>query len=392
MMTRNTHAGHVKLPSDHDIKPIISLRHRLHRHAELSGREQKTAEIIYNFLSPFRPDDIITGIGGNGLAAVYEGKKEGPRILIRADLDALPVTEPDTLEYASAVTGVSHKCGHDGHMAIAAGLAPILHSRRPQKGAAILLFQPAEETGEGAARVVSDPAFKKLNADQAFALHNLPGFSLGTVVVRDGIFASASQGLIITLKGSCSHAAEPENGISPALAVSQLIQQLSAMPQTSVPLHQGAKVTVIHASVGERAFGTSPGHGTVMATLRAHRKSVMDRLTQECIHAAKAIGALHSCSVKTEWTEVFPETFSYAECNNLLRQAANRAGLPVHEAEHPFAWSEDFGHFTRLMPGALFGLGSGINQPALHNPAYDFPDTLISTGITLFHTLLSMLL
>jgi len=147
-------------------------------------------------------------------------------------------------------------------MAIVAGLAERLHTHRPESGSVILLFQPAEETGEGADRVLSDSKFDQIQPDYVLALHNLPGYPLGQIIVREGVFASASSGLRIHLKGKTSHAAEPETGNSPALAVAQLIQVLSSIPQYYTSLHEPAQATVIHAKVGDVAFGTSPGEGS----------------------------------------------------------------------------------------------------------------------------------
>ena len=288
-----------------EVEKLVALRRKLHGLAEASDGEKETAAFIRSFLEPHQPDQIISGIGGHGLAAIYRGKHEGPAVLFRCELDALPIPESIPLDYGSGRDGISHKCGHDGHMAVVSGLAPLLHERRPERGAVILMYQPAEETGQGARRVLDDPKYSGLAPDYVFALHNLPGYPLGRVILMEGTFASASTGLIVELKGATSHAAEPNRGRSPALAAAQLIQGFTAMPQECTALHEAALVTVIHARVGERAFGTTPGEGVVMATLRTHGPRTMEVLSRRCEDFARKVAATYGLECSIEWTEGF---------------------------------------------------------------------------------------
>lgn len=370
---------------------LVTLRRRLHRLAETADGETKTAAFIRSFLEPFAPDEVVSDIGGHGLAAVFRGREDGPTVLVRCELDALPIPETVSLDYGSEHEGKAHKCGHDGHMTMVSGLAPLLRDRAPERGRVILLYQPAEETGQGARRVLDDPNFKALAPDYVFALHNLPGFPMGEVVLMDGTFASASKGLIVGLKGATSHAAEPHKGRSPALAAAQLIQGFTAMPQTCTPMHEAALATVIHARVGERAFGTTPGEGVVMATLRTHTPETMEVLSERCVAFAKAVAETYGLECSIDWTESFPATINDPACVRLVEGAAHARGVKTQHCDVPFGWSEDFGHFTAAAKGALFGLGSGENQPALHNPTYDFPDELIPTGIKVFETIVRRL-
>lgn len=362
---------------------LAELRHTLHRLAELSGREERTAAFLASMLQPLNPDELVTGLGGCGIAAVFSGTRPGPGVLIRAELDALPIHDPPELPYRSDEPGVGHKCGHDGHMAILVGLARVLSATGPERGAAILLFQPAEETGMGAAAVLADPAWAKLKPDVVFALHNLPGYPTGLVLLRSGPFASASVGVAVRLSGKSSHAAEPEQGRSPALAVSQIIQAWSASPQEQVAIHVPAKVTVIHARVGGPAYGTSPGDGVVMATLRAHDDLVLRELTRHCSDRAISIARAYGLDASVEEVEPFPATVNDPPAVDCVLQAAAGAGLPVEKPDRPFGWSEDFGHFTARYPGALIGLGAGGDCPALHDAHYDFPDGLLAPGVRL---------
>jgi len=367
---------------------LLKLRKLLHRFPELSGREENTARTIVSFLESRRPDELVSGIGGHGVAAVYNGSENGANVLIRCELDALPIHESSTMQYCSETEGVSHKCGHDGHMTIVSGLAERFYSRRPDRGSVILLFQPAEETGQGARRVLDDDKFNRLSPDFVLALHNLPGFELGRVITKKGVFASASIGLSIKLKGKTSHAGEPEKGNSPAPAVAQLIQVLSSVPQFHTALHESAKITIIHAGVGEIAFGTSPGEGVVMATLRAYSQDVIDRLIEKAAKIAAHVADLFGLEMTIDTVEPFPATINDPEIVDLIERSARSIGNSFLRQEFPFPWSEDFGHFTGSYRGALFGIGAGINHPALHHPDYDFPDELIEPGISFFETLI----
>lgn len=371
-------------------RSLIELRHLLHTTAEPSGAEERTAAIVRERLEAAGADRIVGGIGGHGLAAVFEGRKPGPRLLLRCELDALPIPETIDLPYASGTPGVSHKCGHDGHMAILCGVASLLGESRPAAGAVILLFQPGEEVGKGAGWVLGDGKYAELAPDRVFALHNLPGFERGALVWREGVFSAASSGLIVELHGRTAHAAEPQKGRSPALAVAELINAFSAMPQFGTALDAAAKVTVIHARVGEIAFGTSPGEGAVMATLRAHEQQVMDEISKRCEELALGIARSHGLEVEVRWDEVFPSTVNDDDAVAIVRRAAEQLGIEAVEAPGPFPWSEDFGNFTARTPGALFGLGAGRDHPALHHPTYDFPDELLPAGVAVFSELICL--
>ena len=363
---------------------LKKLRHRLHASAEVSGEEQQTAKIIADFLSDTNPDELQTNVGGQGLMATYESKEPGPHLLIRCELDGLPISDNIEADYQSKKDGVGHKCGHDGHMAIVAGVAKLLGKQRPRAGKVTLLFQPAEETGEGAQRVINDSKFAGLAPDYFFALHNLPGFQKHQIVVKNDTFAAASVGLIVRFDGATAHAAHPEEGNSPALAVAQTIQSFSAAPQFQVPLEKSAKVTVIHAALGERAFGTSPGEGTVMATLRTYDDQLLRKLKDHCIQIAEGYADTFNLGIDVEWVEEFPATVNNIEAVQIIEAAAGKVGSGIHHKEEPFSWSEDFGHFTSKYKGAMFGLGAGENHPALHAQTYDFPDEIMTTGISMF--------
>lgn len=362
---------------------LVDLRRRLHSLAEPSHGEEATAEELRRFLSSLQTGSLTTGLGGHGIALSVAGGEPGPRILVRADMDALPIEDRIDAGYASETPGVGHKCGHDGHMAILCGVARRLAARPPARGEAVLLFQPAEETGEGAALVLADPGFARIAPDCAIALHNLPGFPRGSVIARAGCFASASRGMVIGLRGESAHAAEPHQARSPALAVSGLIASISSLPQTALPLDMPAKATVIHARLGSEAFGTTPGEAEVMATLRTYSDEAMELLASAAERLAASAAEPEGLEVSVGWKQDFPATVNSGPAIGTVRCCAESLGLDVVAPDAPFPWSEDFGHFTARFGGALFGLGAGEDHPPLHNSGYDFPDRLLPVGVDL---------
>lgn len=367
---------------------LTKIRQYLHSIPELSGKESATAEYLKTFLQSCNPDNLITGLGGTGIAAVYNSPITGPRILLRCDMDALPVNEETNLPYSSAISGVSHKCGHDGHMAIMAGVADWLSDNRPPSGSVVLLFQPAEETGEGAIQVLKDPRFQEIAPDFVFALHNLPGFPIGSIILRTGIFASASRGMVIELSGSSSHASEPHLGRSPALATARIIQIFNDFPASDGSMNRSAKLTITHVRIGEPAFGTFPGKGRLMLTLRADNVKAIKTLSRWSEDHARGIANSCDLNIQITRTEEFPVTKNSVEAVDSVRAAAEHLGLEIIQPDNPFPWSEDFGHFTMSYPGALFGIGTGIHSPALHSPEYDFPDELITPGVNVFRRII----
>ncbi|MGK7397162.1 MAG: amidohydrolase [Candidatus Cyclobacteriaceae bacterium M3_2C_046] len=374
--------------SGENLEKIIAFRHQIHQHPELSNQEKQTPGRIMDFLKESAPDRIIKKIGGNGLALIYEAQETGPTLVFRAELDALPIKENNHISYRSKNPGWGHLCGHDGHMAVLAGLGLLLGKKAFKQGKVILLFQPAEETGEGAARIVEDSRFLDLNPDEIFAFHNLPKFPLGSVVTLPHVFAAASRGMIIKLTGATSHAAEPEHGKSPAMALSELIKDLSLLPQME-HFESFTLVTIIQAALGEIAFGTTPGYAELRATLRSFLNQDMDKLVNSAKKMVEDTCSRHGLKCESSWTEVFPATTNQQKQVALIESAASQLGLDLIHPPQPFKWSEDFGHYNRVCPASFFGLGAGNQTPDLHNENYDFPDQLIETGINLFYRIIA---
>lgn len=378
--------------NDKTLQKLQQLRKELHQQPEVSGEERETAKKIKQFIDNFAPDDAITGIGGEGMVFFFNGEKPGPTVMIRAELDALPIEEINDIPHRSQKKGKAHLCGHDGHMVMVAGIATMLAEQRPQSGRVALMFQPAEETGEGAAQMIEDKEFADIDVDYIFALHNLPGFAKNEILVKEGIFASASKGIIIDLKGKTSHAAEPQNGKSPALAVAEIIQFIESVPSKLKDLKGFSLATVVHATLGDRAFGVTPGKAVVMATIRAHHDDDLAKLEREIEEQAGKVAKKYQLEMQMSDTEIFSSTISDVNCCEYIKNAAQQLNLPVTEVKQPFRWSEDFGLFTQKYKGALFGVGSGEDMADLHNPNYDFPDEILSTGILMFNNIINQLL
>lgn len=364
------------------ITTLAALRRALHQRPEISGQEVETANRIAAELEALGADRIWRGLGGHGVAAEFKGAQAGPTVLLRCELDGLPIHEISSAPHRSQIEGKGHLCGHDGHMVCVLGVAMAL-AVRPAKGRVVLLFQPAEETGAGAKAVIEDPRWPELKPDFAFAYHNVPGRPLGEIGLRPGPGNCASRGMQILLEGKSSHAAAPEDGTSPGGAMAALMQGLPQLGRGTIADESFALATLTHARLGEPTFGIAPGFGEVRVTLRCMTDAAMDALISD----AQALVA-KECSgltVETLWHDVFLSVSNDPEATDIARQVAIRLDLARYEMPVPMRWSEDFGRLgTDGTKAAMLYVGAGEAQPQLHNPDYDFPDALIPVVTDLF--------
>lgn len=365
---------------------FIDFRREIHRNPEISGEEQETKKRVRAFLSQFHPHEVID-VGKTGLIFAFHGEGKGKSVMIRSELDGLPIQETNSFPHKSVKKGVSHKCGHDGHMAILANLAYRLSKRPLTKGSCYLLYQPAEETGEGAREVFHDERFEQLKVDRIIALHNLPGFPLGNIVVKNGPFTPAVSSIAILFKGKTSHAAEPENGNNPAAPIARFLLESLALNQTESTNRNFFLVTPIHMILGDKNYGISAGYGEVHLTLRSMDSAVLERESKRVESLARTIAIDKNLDIEIHYLQEFKANVNHPPIVDDIRKAAKSLKREVLELSTPMKWGEDFGLFSEHIPGAMFGLGAGENCPALHNPDYDFPDTLIEIGGEMFETI-----
>jgi len=370
---------------------LVEVRHHLHQNPELSGKEKNTQSFLSYRLKTSWPDRLLK-VGNTGLLAEYKGEKDGPCVLVRVDIDALPIAETlSDLEYGSVTDDVAHKCGHDGHSTIGLGLAHFIAQNRPKKGSVCILFQPAEETAQGAQEVLDDVTFD-IEPDYAIALHNVPKFPKKSIVLIPEYFTASVRSVIIQLRGQIAHAAEPEQGRSPALALSKLLDYVNEETRNNPQEKDFQLLTPIYLKMGQKAYGTSPGKGELHLTCRCWTTDQMNQLVDKLEEKVQLIAHDYGLQHQVEYTEVFPAVRQNEKLVKTLRKVAEELDFQVIEQDRPFRWGEDFGAFTKHYPSLMFGLGAGEGQPVLHHPEYDFPDDIIPDGIQVFHGLIEQLL
>lgn len=396
------------------MKVLETLRYKLSENAELSGNEKNTNKILNKFLEKTKPDVHLKNVGGYGIVVIFKGKEEGKNILLRADIDGLNIpmceslmskdkslktndkclksefkVQSSTVQSSKVQSRYSHRCGHDGHATILCGLAKHYGKKRPEKGNVILLFQPAEETGEGSMAVINDPQFGEIKIDAAFALHNLPGFAKHQIVLKKGCFASASQGLKLVFEGTTSHASQPEKGNNPQIVVTTLLDAFQKKYENLKKDKFHTILTVTHVVIGEETFGVAPGHAEIWLTLRSQDNNALINLTEStislCEYVAKEFNLKFSYSIH----EAFEATNNSSDEVDVVESAAKELRLSVNKINEAFPWSEDFGRFGKLYPVCLFGLGCGLEHEPLHSPTYDFEDEIIDTGVAMFEKIVS---
>lgn len=375
----------------------IDIRHQLHEHPQTAGNEQFAHDMIVKHLQGLHPDKVYTHVGGWGVIAVWGKEASAPTIAFRADTDALPI---------------GHRCGHDGHTTILLRLAELIdeaydsHIHTFTHSRILLLWQPAEETGTGSRSVLESGILQQYNIKAFYALHNLPGYPLGTVVLCPKTFAAASTGVVYHLDGRETHASTPELGVNPGLAIAEIIRRFEEFNRAPAcgEIHKSnqsgfidyhvvgengefRQSTLICVRVGQPAFGTSAGHGEVMFTLRAFTNDAMERLLADANNAVEEIAARYGLTTTRSLIEPFRATENTLDFVKNIEKAAHDMPLNVVYKDIPNRWSEDFAEYLMEFPGAMFGIGSGEEHAELHHPDYDFPDELIEPAAQLFFRL-----
>ncbi|MEX0996309.1 MAG: amidohydrolase [Flavobacteriaceae bacterium] len=374
------------------IEKLTSLRKELHRYPELSGQEKETAGRVKRFIEENHNTKIIENIGGNGLAVIHEFSNSGPVIVIRCELDALPIEEVNNFEHRSLNNGISHKCGHDGHMAIVAGLVFWLKEQDFNNGKVILLFQPAEESGTGAADVLKDHRFNELNPDYIVALHNIPRQPLNSIIILEGNFSSTVLSVAIHLKGKESHSAEPEQGVNPALCIAELTQRFDSLNNNDAEKEDFRLCVPIYSEMGVKSYGISAGFGEVHYTLRTKSTEKMEMLKKKLEQILHEVCPKHKLPHTIAYFDYFPTVVNDEFCNRLITETAKACDYHIINKSVPYKFGEDFGWFSEKHKAAMFGIGAGIECPALHQANYDFPDEIIETGMNMFKGIIKSIL
>ena len=370
---------------------LPTLRKELHRYPETSGEEFATKKRILEVICNFSPDSVIE-LGKTGLAFIYNGTEKGKTLILRCELDALPIKETNNFEHCSTTEGKGHLCGHDGHMSIMVGVAEVLSKNKNHKGRVVLLFQPAEENGEGAREILSQKAFQDIKPDFIIALHNVPGFEKGSIILKPGIFTPSVISMIIILTGKTSHAAEPQNGFNPSLSISDVIKYALSLNKSNEKDKDFTLITPIFTNIGSQAYGTSAGYGETHFTIRTYSNTLIKSVTTNIENKVAEFAQRDHLKHDISFLQEFKANENDGEVINIIQQVALENHFEIIEKTTPFPWGEDFGNFTSQYKGAMFGLGAGTDIPALHNPDYDFPDEIIPDGIKIFSEIISNIL
>ena len=369
----------MKQTSQDNLKKITELRHLLHSRPDRSGQESGTIGILKSFLRENTALGIVDREGWFYAVKHPSAESAASPIAFRADMDALPMDEGISLPYGSVRKGLSHKCGHDGHMAALCGLALELDKRKVNR-TVYLIFQPAEEIGQGAVRCAELIREKKIT--EIYAFHNLSGYPENSIVYRKQLTQPASEGLTIRLHGSQSHASAPEEGRNPSAAIAELALFAQCLPEGS---QDGmALCTIVGMQCGEGDFGLSPGEGSLSVTLRAEQEPYMKKMETKLLQKAEELSARAGLRAEHAIQDFFPETRNHDDAlERVILQAAGLR-LPVIEMQNLWRASEDFGYYLKICSGAMFYIGNGEEYPALHTDRYDFNDRILKTAVDLF--------
>ncbi len=375
-------------PIDRDlIAECVDLRRRLHKHPELSGQEFRTRDLV---VSELKAAGLETQIFADSTAVIglWPGRDRTRSVALRADMDALPIQETSGLPWASA-SGVMHACGHDGHTTILLGLAKHLgRAGRAYAADVKLLFQPAEEAGNGARKMILDGALAAPAVEAVFGLHGWPDLPLGIIGVHSGAVMASVDNFEITVTGRGGHGAQPQHTLDPIVAAAQLVTAAQTLVSRSSDPLEAAVLTFGHIQ-GGRTFNVIPEDCLLRGTLRTHNESLRGRLKGQL--EALAGGLCHGLGLKVSivWVEGCPATVNHPGMAALARKAAVRTLGETHVVEpKPSMAGEDFPFFLEKVPGAYLWLGLGQARGPLHNPRFDFNDDAMAAGIALFLSIL----
>jgi amidohydrolase len=359
-------------------------RRDIHANPEVLYEVHRTAGVVMDKLKAFGCDEVVPGIGKTGVVGVIKGRQQtsGKVIGMRADMDALPMTEMTGLPYASKTPGKMHACGHDGHTAMLLGAAKYLCETRNFDGTAVVIFQPAEEGGAGGKAMVDDGLMERWRIQEVYGMHNMPGIPVGQFALRPGPLLAASDGIHIEITGKGGHAARPHQCIDPVLIGSQIVTALNAIVSRNLdPLDSGViSICMFHS--GE-ALNVIPQTAVLQGTARSLTPQVRDLIERRIIEVAESTARLHGASAKATYERKYPVTKNHAPQTEFAAAvAAQVAGMDkVNSNVAPVMGGEDFSFMLEARPGAFIFIGNG-DSAGVHHPQYDFNDAAIPSGIS----------
>jgi amidohydrolase len=362
---------------------VAGWRRTIHQNPELGYDVVETARFVADRLREFGCDEVVTGIGRTGVVGVIRGNLgPGGAVGLRADMDALPLTEATGKPYASKKPGKMHACGHDGHTAMLLGAAKYLAETRNFAGTVAVIFQPAEEGGGGGLAMVKDGMMDRFGIDKVFGMHNMPGLAVGQFAIRPGPIMAATAEFTITVTGRGGHAAMPHRTIDPVMIASQLVGALQTIASRTTDPVDSVVVTVTKFHAGD-AYNIIPETAQIAGTVRTLRKEVAtvarERMHTICEGLATAFGA----RIAVNYDANYPVTYNHAEETVFAADAASSVAgeSQVQRAVQPVMGGEDFSYMLEARPGAFIFIGNG-ESANLHHPAYDFNDEVIPHGMS----------
>lgn len=366
-----------------DLLPeITGWRRDFHQHPETLYAVHRTAGRVAELLTGFGVDEVVTGIGRTGVVGVIRGRSDtaGRVIGLRADMDALPITETTNKPYASAEPGKMHACGHDGHTAMLLGAARYLAETRNFDGTAVVVFQPAEEGGAGGKAMIDDGLMERFGIQQIYGMHNYPGLPVGAFAIRPGALMASADLIDITIEGRGGHAAWPHTTVDPVLVGAHIVTAVQSIASRAVDPLEAVVVSITQFHAGD-TDNVIPATARLAGTVRTLSPDVRDfvegRLRDLVETTAAAFGATATLSYERNYPVVVNDA---AETEFVSRVAAGIAGADrVDTRAAPMMGAEDFSFMLEARPGAFIFMGNG-DTAKLHNPDYDFNDEAIPYG------------
>ena len=368
-----------------DLQPDIQAwRRDIHENPELLYDVHRTAAFVADRLREFGCDEVATGLGRTGVVGVIKGKKPAGKgeikvIGLRADMDALPIEEETNLPYASKTPGKMHACGHDGHTAMLLGAARYLAETRNFAGDAVVIFQPAEEGGAGAAAMIKDGLMDRFGIEQVYGMHNGPGIPVGSFAIRSGPVMAATDSIDIKIEGHGGHAARPHLCIDSLLVGAQLVTALQTIVSRSVDPLESAVISICAFNAGN-AHNVIPQTAELKGTVRTLTPEVRELVGKRVREVVEGVARLTGAKIDLKYERGYPVTVNHAEqtdfATRIAREIAGDAN--VHETP-PLMGAEDFAYMLEARPGAFIFCGNG-DSAGLHHPAYNFNDEAIVYG------------